>query len=109
MKILTLCRPCAEKLGQAYELTRIITGSEKDTCAECEKRRYTYKYRTIQVACTAKSTLVATNPVSTSLYVGAEPGTGLAQVMEMVPQVPGQIGMDGGQQDEPKILKFANQ
>lgn len=45
MKVLTLCRPCAEKLGQAYELTHIITGSENDTCAECGKRRYTYKYR----------------------------------------------------------------
>ena len=45
LKILTLCRPCAEKLGQAYELTKIITGSEKDTCAECQRRRYTNKYR----------------------------------------------------------------
>ena len=32
MKIVTLCRPCAEKLG-------------KDTCAECGRRRYTNKYR----------------------------------------------------------------
>ena len=45
MKILTLCRPCTEKLEQAYDLTRIITGQEKDNCAECGKRRYTYKYR----------------------------------------------------------------
>lgn len=40
--------------------------------------------RTIQVACTAKSTLVATNPVSTSLYVGAAPGTGLAQAVNTI-------------------------
>lgn len=39
--------------------------------------------RTIQVSCTAKSTLCPTNPVSTSLYVGAAPGTGLAQVMDI--------------------------
>lgn len=45
MKIVPLCRPCAEKLGQAYELTKIITGSEKNTCAECQRRRYTNKYR----------------------------------------------------------------
>lgn len=45
MKIVPLCRPCAEKLGQAYELTKIITCSEKDTCAECRRRRYTNKYR----------------------------------------------------------------
>ena len=49
LKILTLCRPCAEKLGQAYELTRIITGSEKNTCAECQRRRYTNKYRVGEV------------------------------------------------------------
>ena len=45
MKVLTLCRPCAEKLGQAYELTKIITGSEKNTSAGCQRRRYTNKYR----------------------------------------------------------------
>ena len=45
MKIIPLCRPCAEKLGQVYELTKIITGSEKNTCAHCQRRRYTNKYR----------------------------------------------------------------
>lgn len=49
LKILTLCHPCAEKLGQAYELTKILTGSEKDTCAECQRRRYTNKYRVGEV------------------------------------------------------------
>ena len=49
LKILTLCRPCAEKLGQAYELTKIITGSEKGTCAECQRWRYTNKYRVGEV------------------------------------------------------------
>lgn len=45
MKILTLCRPCAERLGEAYSLTKIITFPEKDTCEECGRRRYTNKYR----------------------------------------------------------------
>lgn len=45
MKIVPLCRPCAEKLVQAYELTRIVTGSEKATCDECGRRRYTNRYR----------------------------------------------------------------
>ena len=45
MRILTLCRPCAERLGEAYSLTKIITCSEKDTCEECGRRRYTNKYR----------------------------------------------------------------
>lgn len=49
MKVLTLCRPCAEKLGQAYEPTKIVTCSAKDTCAECGRRRYTNKYRVGEV------------------------------------------------------------
>lgn len=63
----------------------------------------------IQVSCTAKSTLVPTNPIATSLYVGCAPDTGVTQVVEMVPQVPGQMALDGATQEDPKILKFANQ
>ena len=62
--------------------------------------------RTIQVSCSAKSTLVATNQVYTALYVGEDNRTGEMQVVEMVPQVPGQVGMDGGEQEAPKILNF---
>lgn len=49
MKVLTLCRPSFSAQGQAYELTKIVTGSEKDTCAECQRRRYTNKYRVSEV------------------------------------------------------------
>lgn len=45
MKILILCRSCAEKLGEVYSLTKILTSAQKDTCAECGRRRYTNKYR----------------------------------------------------------------
>lgn len=45
MIIKVLCRPCAERLSETVDLTRIITGAEKDTCAECHRRRYTNKYR----------------------------------------------------------------
>lgn len=45
MKILKLCRPCAERMGEAYNLTKIITCAEKGTCDECGRRRYTNKYR----------------------------------------------------------------
>ena len=45
MYITTLCRPCAEKIGEFYEITRIITKVEKVTCDECKRRRYANKYR----------------------------------------------------------------
>ena len=63
--------------------------------------------RNIAVNCTAKCTLVATNPVHTSMYVATVPGTGEAQVVEMVPQIPGQQSMDGNIQEEPKVLNFS--
>lgn len=61
--------------------------------------------QTITVSCTAKSTLAPTNPVVTSLYVADG-----ENVVEMVPQIPGQYGIDGGTQEAPpslKIIKFA--
>lgn len=48
--------------------------------------------RTIGVSVTAKSTLAATNPVATALYVTSD-GNGELVVAEMVPQVPGQMNM----------------
>lgn len=59
----------------------------------------------IAVSCTAKSTLAATNPITTSLYVADKDN-----VVEMVPQIPGQFRMDGEEQDAPpalKLIKFA--
>lgn len=56
--------------------------------------------QTITVSCTAKSTLAPTNPVVTSLYVADEDN-----VVEMVPQIPGQFGMDGEVQEAPPVLK----
>ena len=61
--------------------------------------------KTITVSCTAKPTLAATNPVVTSLYVADEDS-----VVEMVPQIHGQFGFDGMEQEAPpslKIIKFA--
>ncbi len=54
---------------------------------------------------TAKSTLAATNPVAMALYVTSD-GNGELVVAEMVPQVPGQMNMDGTQQEAPKLLKL---
>lgn len=65
--------------------------------------------RTITVHTTAKSTLVPTEPITTSLFITNQPGTGEMVVAEMVPQVPGQMFLDGGEQDSPKVLKFTRQ
>lgn len=59
----------------------------------------------IGLAVTAKSTLVPTAAVSTSMMITAD-GNGELIVAEMVPQIPGQINMEGGEQAQPKILRL---
>ena len=60
--------------------------------------------RTITVQSTAKCSLTPTDPATTNA-----PSTGELMVAEMVPQVPGQLALDGEEQDHPKILKFKRQ
>lgn len=61
--------------------------------------------RQITVKVTAKSKLEPTNPVSTSLYITGD-ANGEVVAVEMVPQIPGQTNMDGGEQDEPQVLRL---
>lgn len=61
--------------------------------------------RQIRVNVVAKATLAATNPVATSLCVTTD-GNGEMVVAEMVPQLPGQMCMDGHEQEAPKILNL---
>lgn len=39
-----LCRPCAVRLMGAFSVVPLPGRTEKDTCAECRKRRYGQKY-----------------------------------------------------------------
>ena len=98
-----------------YEMGHVIDNILDPNTAPAKKRKMVLtleltpdaERQMISVSCTAKSTLVPTNPVMTSLYVGAAPGTGEAQVMEMVPQVPGQTALYGEEeQEQHKILNF---
>ncbi len=56
----------------------------------------------------AKSTLVPTNPTRTSLYLTGNPSTGELQAVEMVPQIPGQMDLDGAEQEAPSMLNVIN-
>lgn len=85
-----------------YEMDKVIQNILDPNTKATAKRKIT---RTIGVSVTAKSTLAATNPVATALYVTSD-GNGELVVAEMVPQVPGQMNMDGTQQEAPKLLKL---
>lgn len=93
-----------------YEMDKVIQNILDPNTKATAKRKITLtieltpddERRTIGVSVTAKSTLAATNPVATALYVTSD-GNGELVVAEMVPQVPGQMNMDGTQQEAPKI------
>ena len=97
-----------------YEMGHIVDNILDPNTPPNKKRKLTLtlevtpdaERQTIQVSVTAKAALCPTNPISTSLYVTGDPATGLAQAVEMVPQVPGQTSLDGMEQEEPKVLKF---
>ena len=98
-----------------YETTRVINNITDPNTKATAKRKITITLeltpddsrRQIQVSAAAKSTLAAPNPVTTSLYVTSD-GNGEMVVAEMVPRIPGQMAMDGSEQEQPKILKLVN-
>lgn len=60
----------------------------------------------ILVKFAVQSKLAPMVPTRTSLWVAGELSTGEVQVVEMVPQVPGQMSMDGEEQEAPAALKI---
>lgn len=62
----------------------------------------------VKIEASAKSTLAPVTPVGTSLVITAD-GNGKMMLAEIIPQVPGQISLNGEVQEAPKILKLAAQ
>ena len=60
----------------------------------------------ISVSASAKSTLAPVGPIGTTLGIAAD-HNGEMVIVESVPQVPGQMSMDGEEQAAPKLLKIA--
>lgn len=100
------------------EMSRIMDNILDPNTKPTQKRKVTMTIEfepddhreNIAVNVTVKSTLAPTVPARTSLYVAGDSSTGECQVVEMVPQVPGQLSMENGEQPAPaslKIIKFA--
>ena len=97
-----------------YEMGKVIDNILDPNTKPTGKRKITVSLelipsadrRTITVQTTAKSALVPTDPVTTSLFITNQPGSGEMVVAEMVPQVPGRVAFDGSEQAQPKILNF---
>ena len=94
-----------------YEMTKAINNILDPNTSATAARKITVTLtlkpddtrQNIAVSCVAKSTLAATNPVTTSLYVADE-----ESIVEMVPQIPGQLAVDAGEQEAPPMLKLVH-
>lgn len=97
-----------------YDMARVVMNILDPNTDPKAKRKITLTIefvpdadrQTIAVHTGSKATLVPTNPVTTALaFVGDSNGE--MQLVEMLPQVPGQIAMSGDEQPKPKVLKLA--
>lgn len=97
-----------------YDVTKVIDNIlDLNTKAQAKRKiTLTIEFapdedrKKIAISVTSKATLCPTNPVSTALaFVPNQKGE--AQLVEMVPQVPGQMALDGSEQAAPKLLKLS--
>ena len=60
----------------------------------------------INVSAQSSCKLQPNNAIQTALYCGKDERSGKIQAVELVPNIPGQINLDGEEQEQPKELKL---
>ena len=98
-----------------YEMTKIINNIVDLNTKAAAKRSLVITIdlmpgedrQTIAVSATAKSKLCDTNAVMTSLFI-TNVGIGEMAVVEMVPEIPGQLGLDNEEQPKAQILQLVS-
>lgn len=99
-----------------YEVSRVIDNILDMNTKPTTKRKVVLTIelvpdegrQVISMNASAKSTLAPTTPIASSLVITSD-GLGEMMVAEITPQVPGQMNIDGGEQEAPRILKIAGQ
>lgn len=99
-----------------YEVSRVVDNILDMNTEAKVKRKVTLTItmtpdddrQVVKIEASAKSTLAPVTPVGTSLVITAD-GNGEMILAEIMPQVPGQMSMDGKEQEAPKILRIAAQ
>lgn len=97
-----------------YEMNKVLDNILDPNTIATKKRKITMTLEftpdnertNIGVSVEVKSALVPLAPAGTTLYVAGNNSTGEMQVVEMVPQVPGQMNMDGQESEAPASLKI---
>lgn len=99
-----------------YEMPKILANILDANTKATAKRKLTITMEfapdddreSVVVNFTVKAALAPANPLRTTLYIAGSTETGEVNVVEMVPQVPGQTDFDGMEQDAPPMLKLIN-
>lgn len=97
-----------------YEMEKVLKNILDPNTKATKKRTLTVTLellpdddrRQIGVKATSKSKLEPTNAVATALYITGDTDTGEAQAVEMIPEIPGQTGFDGAEQEPPATLRL---
>ena len=99
-----------------YEMTKVMDNILDANTAAAAKRKIAITItftpdsarKNIGVIFNAKSVLAPTDSLITALYIAGTDSEGAAQAVELTPQMPGQLCLDGSEQDaSPQTLKFA--
>ena len=106
--ILQMCNGAFQERAD-YEMSRLIENILDPNTDPTAKRKMVVTLelipdgtrQNITVKCSTKSTLAQPVPVATMLYVA-----GSDQIVEMTPQIPGQIDVFGGEQETPAMLRI---
>jgi hypothetical protein len=97
-----------------YEMKRILDNILDPNTSATAKRKMTITVtfepdadrKDISTRVEVKTSLAATNSIRTTLYIAGESSDGVPQVVEMVPQIPGQLDMFGGEQPPQAVLRM---
>lgn len=96
-----------------YEMGRVMENIMDPNTSATAKREISLTIKlapdderaVISVSVEAKSKLAPTTPIKTALYAHAD-SFGEFHVMEMTPQIPGQIGFDGQTEEQTAVLRI---
>ena len=108
--ILEMCNGAFQERTD-YEMNRLIENIMDPNTDPVAKRKIQITLElkpdaertTVAVSCSVKSSLAPTYPVATMLYIAASD-----TVIEMTPQIPGQINFVGEEQEAPAQLRLVN-
>ena len=97
-----------------YEISRIVENILDYNTEACLERKLTLTIKLkpdenrqyIKIAASAASKLAPATPVGTTLGIAAD-SNGEMVIVESVPQVPGQMNLEGTEQETPKMLRIA--